>query len=496
MFPRQEHDSGANVRDLETSRREHNASLTSNMAPGGQSQASELHVKRSSKDISDDDSQHQRERTMCDICVHDNKVTRRLDCGHRFCRLCIRHTIEMGFRVRTTWPPTCCYYILDVADIAWAGDTEMLEKYKAISREMTYIDPTYCSRPQCSRLLGETDADEEDLVTCKACESRTCVKCKQGPHPGRRCEKSLDPGLEKTAKEERWQRCQKCGRIISISEGCAHIRCLCGHHFCYHCGEVWGRCSCLGFYQTSPRPEEEEISREGTPELHTYSHEYDGRLNLWSEHREYQGFASGGLSLGRPEQDLDAYLQDFSMLKTRRPSPRLTVDGDFITRDGIGKANGHNGDIKEDIINGLAVATISGIQERYSPVKSSRRHRHDYRNDSYNDHNHRRVLQPPVPFHQQLPSYLSLPPSPPPRPRSPLSPLPPAPYNPNRGSTQASRPQSVIRSSASHETPPRRRIPKPSPTPTPATPPQVPAPQNQRRSYRDVVANTRPEYRP
>ncbi|KAK4152444.1 hypothetical protein C8A00DRAFT_44498 [Chaetomidium leptoderma] len=41
------------------------------------------------------------------------------------------------------------------------------------------------------------------------------------------------------SKTDLYQFCQRCHRLVTRSEGCNHIRCLCGHHFCILCGNEW-----------------------------------------------------------------------------------------------------------------------------------------------------------------------------------------------------------------------------------------------------------------
>ncbi len=35
-----------------------------------------------------------------------------------------------------------------------------------------------------------------------------------------------------------------CGNRVERSEGCDYIECLCGHQFCYRCGEAYVACRC------------------------------------------------------------------------------------------------------------------------------------------------------------------------------------------------------------------------------------------------------------
>ncbi|KAI1641443.1 hypothetical protein F4809DRAFT_586557 [Biscogniauxia mediterranea] len=163
--------------------------------------------------------------TTCDICAEEGQITRQLACRHNVCKSCICNAVKAAASNRTTWPPKCCYYHPTEKDIAWAGGPEMLKTYRDINREFFKKDPTYCSRQQCSELLDEDEPpDREGMLTCKTCGTRTCTRCKQDSHGERGCVRFLDPALEATVKNESWQKCQRCWRIISLESGCNHMR--------------------------------------------------------------------------------------------------------------------------------------------------------------------------------------------------------------------------------------------------------------------------------
>jgi len=106
----------------------------------------------------------------------------------------------------------------------------------------------YCPNQQCSALL---QLDESDVIhdTCPVCKTDICVPCKTQWHTNFTCAqyRALPPDLQSSedrlliqlARTNNWRRCKACGRIISRDEGCKHIICLCGRHFCFNCGADW-----------------------------------------------------------------------------------------------------------------------------------------------------------------------------------------------------------------------------------------------------------------
>nr|GEU47122.1 zinc finger, C6HC-type [Tanacetum cinerariifolium] len=40
------------------------------------------------------------------------------------------------------------------------------------------------------------------------------------------------------AKNKKWKKCPRCSYYVELASGCLHIRCRCGHEFCYGCGKT------------------------------------------------------------------------------------------------------------------------------------------------------------------------------------------------------------------------------------------------------------------
>lgn len=72
-------------------------------------------------------------------------------------------------------------------------------------------------------------------VACIECRRIFCMDCRVPWHFGRSCidyqnlppelRDSEDSNLYKLAKNENWQRCRKCRRMIELAEGCYHMTC-------------------------------------------------------------------------------------------------------------------------------------------------------------------------------------------------------------------------------------------------------------------------------
>ncbi|KAL2159252.1 hypothetical protein VTH06DRAFT_2687 [Thermothelomyces fergusii] len=51
-------------------------------------------------------------------------------------------------------------------------------------------------------------------------------------------EEAAEEKFKMVAKEMGWKRCPSCKRCVEKTEGCNHIHCICGCHFCYRCGRA------------------------------------------------------------------------------------------------------------------------------------------------------------------------------------------------------------------------------------------------------------------
>ncbi|XP_041994224.1 probable E3 ubiquitin-protein ligase RNF217, partial [Salvia splendens] len=82
---------------------------------------------------------------------------------------------------------------------------------------------------------------------CPHCGGLFCINCKVPWHSNMSCSdfktgnpsSSNEKKLKSLATENLWRQCPKCSHMVSLSVGCYHIHCRCGHEFCYTCGAEW-----------------------------------------------------------------------------------------------------------------------------------------------------------------------------------------------------------------------------------------------------------------
>ncbi|KDQ60169.1 hypothetical protein JAAARDRAFT_597882 [Jaapia argillacea MUCL 33604] len=107
----------------------------------------------------------------------------------------------------------------------------------------------YCPNPRCSALVQVHEDPDEPQAVCPSCTTLICVPCRVVWHDKMTCEtyQALPPDerspedqlVLSLAKAKNWRRCPSCTVIVELTQGCNHITCRCGGHFCFKCGSPW-----------------------------------------------------------------------------------------------------------------------------------------------------------------------------------------------------------------------------------------------------------------
>lgn len=224
----------------------------------------------------------------CKICVdtvpaHESAT---ITCGHAFCRDCIstycRHKAEEvnAYKTNPFVCPTCRRGMLIVGCVKQFLPLELMDKVRVwvadIKNPPCYSLPT-CLKKNCDGKMRRVAVDG-DIVFCEECERRWCELCLQRAQEGEDHDTKENPCKIGTvvefckrylaANEASQQRCEEkfpfikvytqsrmydneaihwikangqvcpgCKTGIERVEGCFHITCPCGTHFCYLCGE-------------------------------------------------------------------------------------------------------------------------------------------------------------------------------------------------------------------------------------------------------------------
>ena len=108
---------------------------------------------------------------------------------------------------------------------------------------------SWCPTPDCG-FVFVFDGEKEFL--CRKCKRHYCLTCKTQFHIGMSCDEyrisSSDLKEDKArleyCKGKKMKQCPACQIWVERKQGCAHMRCVCGLHFCFDCGGHYGKCAC------------------------------------------------------------------------------------------------------------------------------------------------------------------------------------------------------------------------------------------------------------
>ncbi|KAH0606040.1 uncharacterized protein H6S33_004497 [Morchella sextelata] len=185
----------------------------------------------------------------CSSCLddHKNKKLVKLACQHRYCFVCLETLIRTSMQDESLWPPRCCIQDIPQKTIEKALNKQDRQTYKGKAKEYAIpaADRVYCPHPTCSAWIPPSGTGR---IICGTCNNSVCGTCRGIAHPAQAdCPEDFD--LQLTLEEgerQGWIRCYQCRTMVERTQGCNHITCKCGAHFCYICGSVWKTCACTG----------------------------------------------------------------------------------------------------------------------------------------------------------------------------------------------------------------------------------------------------------
>lgn len=193
----------------------------------------------------------------CPICLEyydiNFEFNYTLDCGCIIHQPCfddfIKNSINQG-----KFPIKCPYCNnIDVNEtkirfcLSQYQDEELLRKLNKLIINYYIMqhpdDASCCPTPGCDYAF--IYEKEDDLFRCPLCEKEYCLKCKTDWHKGKTCKenrkrlkiKNPDDSFFKFARGQKFKQYPYCKFWVEKNEGCNHIACRCGNHFCYRCGK-------------------------------------------------------------------------------------------------------------------------------------------------------------------------------------------------------------------------------------------------------------------
>ncbi|GJY77657.1 zinc finger, C6HC-type containing protein [Tanacetum coccineum] len=199
-------------------------------------------------------------KNFCDICMDtktESEMFRNINvCSHLFCFDCIRGHVASKIKqniTTVTCPDPKCNEVIGPEACKTIVPKEVMERWENALCESLIMGSekfSFTVRFRGFVRLSYMDVIVERNVTsseCPHCNRLFCAQCKVTWHSGMDCsefqslkEDERDPDdimLMDLAKNKKWRRCPSCKFYVERTEGCLHITCRCGYHFCYGCGE-------------------------------------------------------------------------------------------------------------------------------------------------------------------------------------------------------------------------------------------------------------------
>ncbi|KAF1831902.1 hypothetical protein BDW02DRAFT_632458 [Decorospora gaudefroyi] len=210
------------------------------------------------------------QQQYCPIC-DDPTTDIPLGCGHTYCTDCFTQQYETATSDTTSSTQTPTFPLR-----CWAHDCEKPMSLPHLQRHMPYqtfnalLEAAlkahirtnanayrYCATPDCVAAYAvappltsttlvpqrpNVDRSSPYVHTCPCCLTLTCPSCKARPHPQQTCATSAQRNARtffvyaaEEGREVAMKTCPQCEVVVDKVEGCSHMRCVCGGHWCWLC---------------------------------------------------------------------------------------------------------------------------------------------------------------------------------------------------------------------------------------------------------------------
>nr|XP_043616241.1 probable E3 ubiquitin-protein ligase ARI8 [Erigeron canadensis] len=239
------------------------------------------------------------ELVLCGICFESVRVidTANCGCGHSFCNECwksyVSTSIDGGMGCLTLkCPQPKCGAAVGPDMVNVLVDDEEKKRYDRFV-VMSYVERNkkvkWCPGPGCEYAVefAEDDHDmetgDDDFDVYCGCKYGFCWKCSEDAHRPLDCETVAKWVIKNSAEAEntKWilaytKPCPNCKKSIEKNEGCMHMTCKCGHHFCWLClGSFGGYDHACNHYEEHAKTKEDITRERAKNSIEKYIHYYE-----------------------------------------------------------------------------------------------------------------------------------------------------------------------------------------------------------------------------
>lgn len=160
----------------------------------------------------------------CEACREEVKFfdIARLPCRHELCRTCLGELFEASMVDESLFPPRCCRQRIIMSNVRMFLEPELVRSFQEKRVELETPNRTYCHSPRCSIFIHPCHIDNDE-ATCPECDLTTCTICKGEAHEGDCPNDTVLQQVLDIARENGWQRCYNCSRVVELNYGCNHM---------------------------------------------------------------------------------------------------------------------------------------------------------------------------------------------------------------------------------------------------------------------------------
>ena len=147
----------------------------------------------------------------------------RAPCSHEYCSNCLEQLFNNAMVDESLFPPRCCKQTIPLDDNILFLKQSTVAQFRKKRQEFATPNRTYCHRPQCAVFIPAPKY-RNGVATCIECKATTCTTCKRASHGNHDCphDEQLQQVLD-AARQEGWQRCQRCWNMVELNTGCNHM---------------------------------------------------------------------------------------------------------------------------------------------------------------------------------------------------------------------------------------------------------------------------------
>ena len=190
----------------------------------------------------------------CPVCFDEPSSPVLLGCKHAYCSECIGHFL-LSASDRKQFPLVCagdddnCGVPISIPLIQRFLSPQQFDQLLEAA-VTSYIEKQperfqYCTTADCKQVYRRGMGAH----TCPSCFANICTACNKEAHEGMTCEERevLDNPAEQERRNDQWalsagaKRCPKCHVFVQKTDGCNHMECRCGEHFCWICVQAFDR---------------------------------------------------------------------------------------------------------------------------------------------------------------------------------------------------------------------------------------------------------------